>query len=77
VGELVNTVAVCQPTVSKHLKVLRDNEFVACRTAANGRMYRIEARRLEALETWLAPYRALWTTNLDALECHLDDQENS
>ena len=77
VGELVDTLAVSQPTVSKHLKVLRDSDFVACRTAANRRLYRIDTRRFEALDTWLAPYRALWTTHLDALERHLDDQETS
>ena len=76
VGELVDALAVSQPTVSKHLKVLRDNEFAACRTVANRRLYRLEARRLEALDSWLAPYRALWTTHLDALERHLDDQES-
>lgn len=76
VGELVETLAVSQPTVSKHLKVLRDNAFVSCRTAANRRLYRIEARRLAALDEWLAPYRALWTNHLDALERHLESQES-
>ena len=77
VGELVDALAVSQPTVSKHLKVLRDNQFATCRTIANRRLYRLEARRLEALDTWLAPYRALWVTHLDARERHLDDPESS
>ena len=75
VGELVSTLAVTQPAVSKHLKVLREAGFVSCRTAAQQRIYRIEAAPFEALDAWLAPYRRLWTRHLDALEHHLDTQE--
>jgi DNA-binding transcriptional ArsR family regulator len=66
---------VSQPAVSKHLKVLRDAGFVTCRTAAQHRIYRIEATRFEALDAWLEPYRRLWTKHLDALERHLDSEE--
>ena len=72
VGELVSRLAVTQPAVSKHLKVLRDAGFVSCRSAAQQRIYRIEAAPLEAVDAWLAPYRQLWTRHLDALERHLD-----
>lgn len=75
VNELVETLAVSQPTVSKHLKVLRDAGFVSSRTAAQHRIYRIEVRPFEALDEWLEPYRRLWTEHLDALERHLDNQE--
>jgi DNA-binding transcriptional ArsR family regulator len=75
VGDLVETLTVSQPTVSKHLKVLRDAGFVSCRTAAQHRIYRIEVRPLEALDEWLGPYRRLWSKHLDALERHLDSQE--
>jgi DNA-binding transcriptional ArsR family regulator len=75
VGELVEALAVSQSTMSKHLKVLREAGFVSSRTAAQQRIYRIEARRLQALDEWLEPYRRLWTRHLDALERHLDNQE--
>jgi DNA-binding transcriptional ArsR family regulator len=75
VGELVTALAVSQPTVSKHLRVLRDAGLVSCRTAAQRRIYRVEAGGLVALDDWLEPYRRLWTTHLDALERHLDTQE--
>lgn len=75
VGELVAALTVSQPTVSKHLKVLREAGFVSCRVAAQQRIYRIEVDRFEALDAWLAPYRRLWTRHLDALEHHLDSQE--
>jgi DNA-binding transcriptional ArsR family regulator len=75
VGELVKALAVSQPLVSKHLKVLREGGLVTSRTAAQRRIYRIEAGPLKELDEWLDPYRRMWTHHLDALERHLDRQE--
>jgi DNA-binding transcriptional ArsR family regulator len=75
VGELVSTLEVSQPAVSKHLRVLREAGLVSSRTAAQQRIYRVEAGSLVALDDWLAPYRQLWTAHLDALARHLDEQE--
>jgi DNA-binding transcriptional ArsR family regulator len=75
VGELVGKLELAQPAVSKHLKVLRDSGLVACRIAAQQRIYRIEPRPLRRVDAWLAPYRRLWTKHLDALERHLDQKE--
>jgi DNA-binding transcriptional ArsR family regulator len=75
VGDLVGVLAVSQPALSKHLKVLREAGFVSCRVAAQQRIYRIETGPLQALDEWLEPYRQLWTRHLDALERHLDNQE--
>ena len=72
VGELVAAVAISQPTMSKHLKVLRDGGFVTVRIAAQQRIYAIEPTGLRAVDAWLEPYRRLWTNHLDALERHLD-----
>ena len=76
VGDLVDALGVSQPTVSKHLKVLRDGGLVSCRTAAQQRIYRIEAGPFQDLDEWLAPYRRMWTRHLDALERHLDQNSN-
>ena len=73
VGELVDSLAVRQPTMSKHLKVLREAGFVSVRIAAQQRIYRIEVEPFAALDAWLEPYRRLWTVHLDALERHLDN----
>lgn len=75
VGELVEAITVSQPTISKHLRVLRDAGLVSCRTAAQHRIYRIETDPLQRLDEWLEPYRRLWAHHLDALERHLDNQE--
>ncbi|TQJ24417.1 ArsR family transcriptional regulator [Micromonospora sp. A202] len=75
VGELVDGLGVSQPAVSKHLRVLRDAGFVTCRTAARQRIYRLDPGPLQAVDGWLDPYRRLWARHLDALERHLDSQE--
>lgn len=72
VGELVDALDVTQPAVSKHLRVLREAGFVQVRADAQRRLYRLRPEPLRAIEEWMAPYRRLWETRLDALEQHLD-----
>jgi DNA-binding transcriptional ArsR family regulator len=72
VGELVQETALSQPSVSKHLRVLREAELVDVRVDAQRRIYSIRAEPLRAVEQWLEPYRRLWAGRLDALEQHLD-----
>jgi DNA-binding transcriptional ArsR family regulator len=79
VGELVDALAVSQPAVSKHLRILREAGLVEARTDAQRRIYRVRGEPLRDVAEWLAPYRRLWATSLDALERHLDtidDQDN-
>jgi DNA-binding transcriptional ArsR family regulator len=61
-----------QPTVSKHLKVLRDAGFVESRVDAQRRLYRLKPEPLHEMDAWLAPFRRLWSGHVDALERHLD-----
>jgi len=75
VGELVDRLTLSQPGVSKHLRVLRDAGVVAVRASAQQRIYSLEPAPFRELDAWLAPYRRLWTTHLDALERHLDAKE--
>jgi DNA-binding transcriptional ArsR family regulator len=76
VGELVDRVGLNQPTVSKHLRVLRDAGLVASRTDAQRRCYRIDPEGFGAIEKWIAAYRKLWSRRLDALEAHLESKES-
>ncbi|MEU7928023.1 metalloregulator ArsR/SmtB family transcription factor [Micromonospora sp. NPDC049801] len=75
VNELVDGLGVSQPAVSKHLRVLREAGFVSCRVAARRRIYRLDPGPLRAVDGWLDPYRQLWSRHLDALQRHLDSQE--
>jgi DNA-binding transcriptional ArsR family regulator len=72
VGELVSSLALSQPAVSKHLRVLKDAGLVEARADAQRRLYRIRPEPLADLDQWLDSYRQLWTTHLDRLEDHLD-----
>jgi DNA-binding transcriptional ArsR family regulator len=75
VSDLVAQVGLSQPAVSKHLRVLREAGVVAVRVHAQQRIYRLEPGPFRELDAWLAPYRALWTRHLAALERHLDQKE--
>lgn len=75
VGDLVAQLPLAQPTVSKHLKVLRRAGLVTVRSDAQRRLYRLRPEPLRELDEWLAPYRAAWADRLDALEAHLDTME--
>jgi DNA-binding transcriptional ArsR family regulator len=72
VGDLVERLTLSQPAVSKHLRILREAGLVEVRQDAQRRWYRLRAAPLAEVDAWLAPYRALWESHLDALERHLD-----
>lgn len=76
-GDLVKALNSTQPTVSKHLKILREAGFVTFRIDAQRRIYQLDAAPFKNLEAWLEPYRQLWSKNLDALEDFLDQQEKN
>jgi DNA-binding transcriptional ArsR family regulator len=75
VGELERELGLPQPSVSKHLRVLRDAGFVEARIAAQQRLYRLRVEPLMELDAWLAPFRRFWSRHLDALERHLDKMD--
>lgn len=56
VSELVSELGISQPTVSKHLKVLRESGLVSVREEGQHRYYRLDAAPLAELEGWLAPF---------------------
>jgi DNA-binding transcriptional ArsR family regulator len=73
VGDLVDRLAISQPAVSKHLRVLRDAGLVEVRADAQRRLYRVRPQPLAEVDAWLAPYRRLWSRSFDRLERHLED----
>ena len=72
VGELEQRLRMPQPSVSKHLRVLREAGFVESRVDAQRRVYRIRPEPLMEMDAWLAPFRRFWSAHVDALERHLD-----
>src|SRR6201996_401657 len=75
VGEIERELQMSQPTVSKHLRVLRDAGFVESTVDAQRRVYKLKPEPLKELDAWLAPFRRFWSAHLDALERHLDRLE--
>lgn len=72
VGDIEEQLNLSQPSVSKHLRVLREAGFVESRVDAQRRLYRIKPEPLMEIDAWLAPFRRFWSVHLDALERHLD-----
>ena len=75
VGQLVMELQLPQPTVSKHLRALKDAGLVHVRPDAQRRYYRLRVEPLLELDAWLEPYRRFWDDRLDALGRHLDEME--
>ena len=72
VGEIERKLRLPQPSVSKHLRVLRDAGFVESRIEAQRRLYRLRPEPLMELDAWILPFRRFWSKHVDALEQHLD-----
>lgn len=77
VGQLMQQLRLSQPSVSKHLKVLREGGFVESRVEAQRRVYRLNPGPLLEVDAWLVPFRRFWSKHVDALEQHLDRMENA
>jgi len=75
VGALVDELGISQPLVSKHLRVLREAGLVDARPDAQRRVYRVRVEPLVEVDEWLAPYRRMWSSSLDRLERHLEEDE--
>jgi DNA-binding transcriptional ArsR family regulator len=77
VGEIERRLRMPQPTVSKHLRVLRDAGFVESTVDAQRRLYRLKPEPLQEVDAWLAPFRRFWSAHIDALERHLDRMDRT
>ena len=77
VGEIESQLRIPQPTVSKHLRVLREAGFVESQVDAQRRLYRLKPGPLKEVDAWLASFRRFWSAHVDALERHLDRMDQS
>src|SRR6201998_1031343 len=77
VGKIARQLRMPQPTVSKHLRVLREAGFVEATVDAQRRLYRLKLEPLQELDAWLEQFRRFWSHHVDALERHLDRMEQS
>src|SRR3984885_16275759 len=73
VGALVDDLAMSQPQVSKHLRVLSEVGLVTCRADGRHRLYRLEPARLRPLREWLAAYEQAWNARMDRVDDYLKE----
>src|SRR5579864_5349048 len=74
-GDVVEALAISQPGVSKHLKLLREAGLVRVRADGQRRLYSLAPGQLAEVEAWLASHRDYWKGRLDALEAHLEREQ--
>ena len=76
-NEIVDLFPSTQPSISRHLRVLREAGLVAVQPSGRQRVYRLDPGPLREIDRWLDRYRRFWTDRLDALEQHMDRKESS
>ena len=72
VGQIERQLRMPQPTVSKHLRVLREAGFVESTVDAQRRLYRLRPEPFREVDNWLDQFRRFWSGHVDALERYLD-----
>jgi DNA-binding transcriptional ArsR family regulator len=77
VGELVEELQLEQPSVSKHLNVLRAVDLVRSRTDGRRRLYRLNGPALRPVQHWLERYTAAVNEHYDRLDDYLATLQRS
>lgn len=75
-GSIAARFDVSRPAVSRHLRVLRESALVRSRKDGTKRLYRLDGNALSEVSDWAERQRLFWNDRLDALERHLDQQED-
>jgi DNA-binding transcriptional ArsR family regulator len=73
VNDLVAALAMPQPQVSKHLRVLRDVDLVEVRDEGRQRMYSLNGRTLKPIHDWVSTYQQAWEERFEAMDEVLED----
>ncbi len=76
-GEIGERFAIAQPSMSRHLRVLREAGIVSVRTDGSRRIYTLNPRPLEEIESWASRQLAMWHEKFDRLGRHLDEMETA
>lgn len=73
VNDLVRLLALAQPQVSKHLRVLREVGLVEVRDEGRQRIYRLNGQSLKPIHDWVKTYERSWNERFEALDELLDE----
>ena len=73
VNDIVGSLGLAQPQVSKHLRVLREVGAVDVRDDGRRRLYRLNGRALKPIHDWVKAYEQSWSERFEQLDSVLDD----
>jgi DNA-binding transcriptional ArsR family regulator len=73
VNDLVRELALAQPQVSKHLRVLREVGLVGVRGEGRQRLYQLNGRALKPIHDWVSEYERSWSERFERLDVVLAD----
>lgn len=73
VNDLVDSLRVKQPQVSKHLRVLKQVGLVSMREAGQQRLYRLNGAGLKPIHDWVKHFEHEWNERIDRLAEYLSD----
>jgi DNA-binding transcriptional ArsR family regulator len=76
VNDMVETLRLKQPQVSKHLRVLREVGLVRVREEKQQRFYQLNSAGLKPVHDWVKPFEQLWNERFDRLEDYLNQLQN-
>jgi len=75
VSEVVESLGFDQPSVSKHLRVLREVNLVTVRKEGRRRMYSANPKALQTVHAWVGRFERLWNHQLDAIQRRAETQQ--
>jgi DNA-binding transcriptional ArsR family regulator len=73
VGDIAERLRIRQPQASKHLHILSEAGIVIMRPMAQQRIYQLQPRPFEEMESWLKTFRQIWDARLDALDAYMQE----
>jgi len=73
VGRMVEALSAAQPSVSKHLRVLRDVGLVGVRNEGPRRLYRLRAEGLEPVHRWVGGFEQFWSEAFGRLSLYVSE----
>jgi DNA-binding transcriptional ArsR family regulator len=76
VNDLVDSLGLAQPQVSKHLRVLREVGLVSVRGSGQQRLYKLNAERLKAIHDWVRTFEPFWDHQLDRIKERAERKAN-
>src|SRR5271155_2834597 len=76
VNDVVASLGLAQPQVSKHLRVLRSVGLVSVRGSGRQRLYKLNAEGLKPIHEWARTFEKFWDHQLDRIKMRAERKAN-